>query len=541
MMTALSKLQKILNEHKPDGLSTRVKHDTELKQAVESWASDIMCGSLIEKIYCFVHQMNELPKCLCGNPVRFISITQGYREFCSKTCNYAKQVATRRRVESMKANGGVGLSNPKSKQKAQQTLFDTYGISNAFCSPNANEKRTNQNPMQDPTVILSIRQQCLKDHGVDWHSKRTDVIHKKTNTNLTKYGVINSSQKHYTKHTCDVLQNSQSLKTMFQTNTIEQISQNLGVCETTILKYLKLYGIRLPNEIAPEIQLMNWLIDQGFIDFHKSRTVLTSKQEIDLYSDSQKLGIEYCGLFWHSQKYKTRSYHRNKYNECMNQGIKLVTIFEDEWLNKRNIVISRLSQLLGINTTGCGARKLRISLINRLQAEMFLNKYHISGSASASVFVGAYNMSGELVAVMTFSRGRRFNKPKHEWEWEMIRFCTDGSHYPGVASRLFKYFVSQHSPSSVISYADLRWGQGDYLKHLGFIRYEDSPPNYWYFSLSNTNFKRYHRFTFCKQALLKKFPGSDPNLSEYNLAQNNGLERIWDCGNATWIWRDHNS
>lgn len=113
----------------------------------------------------------------------------------------------------------------------------------------------------------------------------------------------------------------------------------------------------------------------------------------------------------------------------------------------------------------------------------------------------------------------------------------DGHHYAGVAARLFGHFEKTYQPTSVISYADLRWGQGLYLAHLGCTRLEDTPPNYWYFSLKNADFKRYHRFTFNKQALIKKYPNLVTECcTEYSIAQGAGLERIWDCGNAKWIW-----
>jgi hypothetical protein len=536
-MTSLLRLQKMITDHKPDGIATRVKYDTDLFAAVNMWSASVECKSLIEKIYCFANQVANIPKCLCGQSVRFVSITQGYREFCSRSCTHAKAAATERRVVTLKARGGVGLANPQSKLKAQRTLERVHGVSNAFCLPQAVEKRTANNPMHDPAIVESIRQKCLKDHGVDWHSKRSDVIAARIQATLDKYGVKNSAQRNYTSHTVETLQDPTKLKTMFDTSNIQTMSQQLGVCDTTVLKYLNLYGIRSPTEIAPELQLNAWLRSLGFDDFHKSRTVLTNKQEIDLYSPSQNVGIEYCGLYWHSQAHKHRSYHRNKYLACDSQNIKLITIFEDEWLNKQSTVKCRLAHLLSAHVCSVGARKLQVSMIDKKQAACFLNSHHIGGHVPASVCVGAHDQHNKLVAVMTFSKGRRFVKPKYDWEWEMIRFSTDGAHYPGLASKLFTCFVREHRPSSILSYADLRWGQGQYLSKLGFTRMDDSAPNYWYFSLTNADFKRYHRFTFNKQELLKKMPNLDNTLTEYELAKSMGLERIWDCGNATWIWR----
>ena len=48
---------------------------------------------------------------------------------------------------------------------------------------------------------------------------------------------------------------------------------------------------------------------------------------------------------------------------------------------------------------------------------------------------------------------------------------------------------------------------------------------------------RYHRFTLNKQTLLKKFNG-DKNKTEWILAQENGYDRIWDCGTLKFLLKN---
>jgi hypothetical protein len=536
-MTQLDKIKTIIADSKPDGISTKIKHDPELAAAVTEYTNQWDYGSWIERVFCYAHQLASLPRCACGNKVSFVSITKGYREFCARTCSHAREAAATRRVAALKESGGVGLANPASKLKAQQTLKQRHGVSNGFQLPQVVTKRIAHNPMKDPSVVEAIRQRCLEQHGVDWHSKRPDVLRKAAQSILDQHGVTNISQKNYSPETVEVLNDVEKLKTMFESSSVQEMAATLQVSETTVLKYLKVHGIRMPREWVPEVQLKAWLASQGFTDFHKTRTVLNNNRELDLHSPSQNIAIEHCGLYWHPEEREGNSYHKKKYLECKELGISLVTIFEDEWLNKREVVLARLRQKLGVNSRGIGARQLQVSEISRSESVEFLNQYHISGSAEASVKIGARNPAGELVAVMTFSKGRRYAKSKWEHEWEMIRFSTDGSHYPGVASRLFQHFVKHNQPKSVLSYADLRWGEGHYLEHLRFNRYPDTTPNYWYFSQTNPDFKRYHRYTFNKQRLLKKLPGADTRETEKDLARTLGLQRIYDCGNAVWIWR----
>ena len=72
--------------------------------------------------------------------------------------------------------------------------------------------------------------------------------------------------------------------------------------------------------------------------------------------------FKYNGLIWHSEQYKYNPimYHLEKTEKCNEQGIRLIHIFEDEWLEKKEIVKSRLSSIIGINSIKIYARKCEI-------------------------------------------------------------------------------------------------------------------------------------------------------------------------------------
>lgn len=61
--------------------------------------------------------------------------------------------------------------------------------------------------------------------------------------------------------------------------------------------------------------------------------------ELDIYVPSKKLAIEFNGCFWHSTENKvSMKYHLHKTQRCEAAGIKLIHIWEDEWLNNRSDV-----------------------------------------------------------------------------------------------------------------------------------------------------------------------------------------------------------
>ena len=67
------------------------------------------------------------------------------------------------------------------------------------------------------------------------------------------------------------------------------------------------------------------------------RSILNGK-ELDLYYPEKKIAIEFNGDYWHDENHKQRDYHYNKFKDCLNSCITLVSIFENEWkLKKINI------------------------------------------------------------------------------------------------------------------------------------------------------------------------------------------------------------
>jgi len=79
--------------------------------------------------------------------------------------------------------------------------------------------------------------------------------------------------------------------------------------------------------------------------------------ELDL-KIGNKIAIEYDGLYWHNDDVKEdHKYHLNKTLRCEQENIQLIHIFENEWNSKKDIVKSRIKNILGIHETIVFARK----------------------------------------------------------------------------------------------------------------------------------------------------------------------------------------
>lgn len=77
-----------------------------------------------------------------------------------------------------------------------------------------------------------------------------------------------------------------------------------------------------------EEEIKQFIIDKGF-EVKKDRTFLEGK-ELDIFIPSLNIAIEYCGLYHHSDKFKYKNYHYDKYVKCLTKGIILIHIFESK-------------------------------------------------------------------------------------------------------------------------------------------------------------------------------------------------------------------
>ena len=73
---------------------------------------------------------------------------------------------------------------------------------------------------------------------------------------------------------------------------------------------------------------------------------------------------------------------------------------------------------------------------------------------------------------------------------------------------------------------DVNENETVYFKN-NFTFISKTTPSYWYFK-SSTMVKRHHRFNFRKSKLISE--GFDPNKTEWEIMQERGFDRIWDCG-----------
>jgi hypothetical protein len=367
------------------------------------------------------------------------------------------------------------------------------------------------------------------------HAAQSEKFKKKmVDAYIKNYGVNNPSVRHITQDVRKKLDNKEWLQDQNKKHSFYPIAKSLGVSTTTLSQSFKKFGlfpVRHNNFVSgPEKEIVEFIknINPNLEIIISDRSVL-GPYEIDIYIPELNLAFEYNGLYYHSEDYgKDQHYHIYKTTECIKKGIRLIHIWENDWINSKEIILSKILYLLG-KSKSIYARKCKIVEINKDDAEIFFNQTHIQGYAFSTVRLGL-KLDDELVACMSFVKSR-FTKSA---EWELLRYSTKlNSSVTGGFSKLLQYFIKIYNSQSIISYSDKCWSVGNVYQSNGFKYFRTSKPSYFYTRDGKTI---ENRMSFQKKKLKDKLKIFDPDLSESENMKANKYLKIWNCGNDAWLW-----
>lgn len=283
---------------------------------------------------------------------------------------------------------------------------------------------------------------CCYECGIKFKESKRKV------TNLLKYGRISP------------FQDSEFREQLFQKQK-EEGTQFISKGEKELKDWIESLGLKTEHYIAG-----------NGLDKKSPRI------EIDLYIPELKIGIEYNGVYFHSMNGKkegiiTRGYHYCKSKIAKNLGIDLIHIWEDQWINQKDLIKSILLARFGKieKKDKIYARQCTIKEISVEDYKNFCIKNHIQGYLPANVKLGLF-FKGKLVQICSF--GKMYNTGKaiktnslYEWAWKRGCIASNNAVIGGT-SKLFKYFVKKYNPKSVLCYADWNLFSGKGYKETGF-------------------------------------------------------------------------
>jgi hypothetical protein len=232
--------------------------------------------------------------------------------------------------------------------------------------------------------------------------------------------------------------------------------------------------------------------------------------------------------------------HYQKYVDCKALGIRLITLYESEWLNHNYAVRRLLRNALGKGKGKLMARKCELKKVESAAASAFYDRYHPQGGAGNGEHYGLF-WKGKLVACMRFTFGANDRGATATRMWTLTRFATRVT-VAGAASRLFKAFVVEHNPSEVKSFSDNRFFEGGMYAQLGFALEAEAAPDYqvWSPKIGLRPKSYYQRRNIPARlrdhGIVDAFdPETDPR-TEAEMTYLMRCGRIYDCGKKRWLW-----
>ena len=469
--------------------------------------------NFIENIYDLLFGVKEKPACkVCGTKVKFKNYKEGYRIFCSNKC--------------------VNVANSNSVEFSEKIAASKLKKYNA-------EYYTNK------------YDDVIEKRGENFILADGTTVNKNKHTRLKNFNINDDKQsfiQHY--HSFKFNLNQEWCKEYFPNVYDEIMNYSDGVDDFTVLKYMYIHNIQsIPlcrickkrklsfNHTANFFNLScgntackhkKSIFEINVFDFIRKNTDLEivqnyriEGQEIDIYIPELKWGVECNGLYWHSEIYKDKNYHLNKKKLFLDKGINIFMLWEDDWSQKKDLIKSMIKNRLKSNTT-IYARKTSIKEVSKSEADHFLVNNHIQGKSTDTYRIGLY-YENMLVSLMTFGKRKFITSSDHI---ELIRFANMSNYNViGGFSKLLKYFIKQHQPEKIISFANLDFSDGHVYRMNGFTQKSITPPGYFW----SKDGKKYHRSNFMKHKLIKM--GHDKNKTEVEIMHENKFYRVFDCGN----------
>lgn len=473
----------------------------------------------------------QTESCLQDHGVTAYSKIDDVKEKASlKIKSKSKEIQEKARKTNLEKYGFSSYSQTEEfKKKHKETCLKRHGVSSPMQSEVFKEKQKNtniekygvENVFQREDIKDQIKDYNIKTYGVEQYVQSEEYKKKVKETSLERYGT-------------DVPLKSNVIRKKIKDSNRKKFGtdsplQNEEIREKIRNKCIELYGQYPVNAFGKtQREIKDWLNSFGYNFIENDWSILKNK-EIDLYCKESNLAIEYCGLYWHNEyspQPRDRKYHLDKYLSCLDQGIRLITIFEDEWKNRqsqcKNFIKSILKSGNKVHGRSCEIRQITFEVLDN-----FLENNHIQGKNTLRIIGFGLFFKEELVGVISLGRHHR----KKDNNIVLDRLCfKDGVQVTGGASKLFKKCIEWSKVNKyekIISWSDNRWSQGNIYEVLGFKLTKVLSPDYSY-----VNIRKCTRVS--KQSCRKNKTDCPPDIKEKDWMFEKGFLRIWDCGKKHW-------
>jgi formylmethanofuran dehydrogenase subunit E len=246
------------------------------------------------------------------------------------------------------------------------------------------------------------------------------------------------------------------------------------------------------NELKNFIKSLNIEIQEN---------VKVGGKEIDILIPSLQIGFEYNGSYWHNDINKPKTHHYDKATICQNENIRLIYIWDYEWLNNMEETKSYIKYQLGVYDIITHDGSIIKDIVT---------------PAERQVHLGLYIKNEKILSIL-------FNKNLNNIEWEMIPQTFDYRYdiKSGIIL-IFNSFIEKYNPITIITYLDRSKFSEDF--------YQNTPLKLKHIVDTNYNW-------VFKENLLLKEQNINTDKEMKKLYENGKVFRIYDAGKYCYIWQ----
>jgi len=230
-----------------------------------------------------------------------------------------------------------------------------------------------------------------------------------------------------------------------------------------------------------EQELHDFIVSLGLTTTQSDRTVLGRKHEVDIYIPSQQVGVEYNGLYWHSEATgKDSQYHYDKYQLALSKGIELIQIWEDDWNARKQTIKRELArklnrmdeyQILYPDSIMQPNGSTTTQLVSRKQAHAYMLHHNIVGVVEAEQYLGLLDVSNKFLGLIAYDDDdHTVNIVAH----------ANGDVADDSFTKLLATLQEQHSLHEVNIIASNDFNQAQTLTDLGFTKKSEIDPEFSY-------------------------------------------------------------
>lgn len=451
------------------------------------------CGNIFSSRFKDVKLCNDCknrPCEVCGKP--FEHPWPYTQKCCSKACTSIWKRDPERNKEWV--------------AKREATTLARYGVKNVVELDEVRKKISASRNAEE--YKEKVRKTSLEKYGVDHYQSSPEVREKMIATRQQNY----NSNPHRLDKVRDSIMEELKLSTFskeFQNMTQNEFSEYCHQLKTKFAEFLKFeYNVSVTFKVYISDSSEQHVYDLGVLN----SDILLNFNPSFTHSD----------LPTHWGPGKDKNHHLNQMKFAEEHNHRCIQIFD--WDN-----LDKIAKML-IQKETIYARNCKIGLVKQSDANEFLDEYHLQGKTRGATYACGLYLEDKLVSVMTFGKPR-YNK---NYQWELLRLCTLPEYQIiGGASKMFKKFMQDVDPVSVISYCDKAKFRGDVYYQLGFtLRYETNPAKVW--SKGNKNITdNLLRQRGYDQLFRTNFGKGSSNAE---LMIKNGWRSVYDCGQMVFEW-----